>query len=71
MIIKFQHKTQEFISDLSKGIDISIPLTSESAGPKCFFAPNFKIEPVISGNFIGEISAGSPVNFRNIFINPW
>ena len=70
MIISFQHKTQEFISDLSKGIDISIPLTSESAGPKCFNAPNFKIEPVISGNFIGEISAGSPVNFRNIIINP-
>jgi len=70
MIIKFQHKTQEFITDLSKGIDISIPLISNSVGPKCFYAPNFKIEPFISGNFIGEISAGSPVNFRNIFINP-
>lgn len=70
MIIKFQHKTQEFITDLSKGIDISIPLISNSVGPKCFYAPNFKIEPVISGNFVGEVSAGSPVNFRNIFINP-
>jgi kynurenine formamidase len=70
MIIRIQHKTQEFISDLSKGIDISIPLISGQPAPKCFFAPDFKVEPVKSGNFIGEITAGSPVNFRNIFINP-
>ncbi len=70
MIIKFQHKTHEFKCDLSKGIDISIPLTSNSKGPKCFFAPDFKVEPVISGSFIGEVTAGSPVNFRNIIVNP-
>lgn len=70
MEISLTFNKQQYKTDLSKGIDISIPLTSGSGGPKCFFAPNFKIEPVVSGNFIGEISAGSPVNFRNIFINP-
>ena len=70
MQISFTFGHQIYNTNLRAGIDISIPLTSESAGPKCFFAPNFKIEPVISGNFVGEVSAGSPVNFRNIFINP-
>ena len=70
MIISFFFSNKKYTSDLSKGIDISIPLISESKGPKCFQAPSFVIEPVVQGDFIGSTMEGSPVNFKNIFINP-
>ncbi len=70
VIIKFKHNTRLYSANLSKGLDISIPLISDASGPKCFYAPNFKIEPLVLGDFIGEVSAGSSVNFRNIIINP-
>ncbi|MBK9736091.1 MAG: cyclase family protein [Saprospiraceae bacterium] len=70
MIISFSFSNKQYISDLSFGLDISIPLISGSNGPKCFHAPSFNIEPVVMGDFIGSTQAGSAVNFKNIFINP-
>ncbi len=70
MLISFVFDGLSYKSDLSAGKDISIPLISNAKGPKCFYAPDFKIEPVIAGDFIGSVEAGSPVNFKNIFINP-
>lgn len=59
-----------FSTDLSQGIDISIPLKHGTTGPKCFYAPDFRIEPVIAGDFVGSTDNGSPVNFKNIYVNP-
>lgn len=59
-----------YIADLAEGYDLSIPQVSNARGPKCFFAPDFRIEPVVAGSFVGEVSQGSPVNFRNIMVNP-
>ncbi len=70
MLISFVFDGLSYKSDLSAGKDISIPLISEAVAPKCFYAPDFKIEPVVAGDFIGSVEAGSPVNFKNIFINP-
>lgn len=56
--------------DLDHSIDISIPLVSGAAVPKCFWAPNMVIDPVKSGDFIGDIDQGGVVNFKNITINP-
>jgi kynurenine formamidase len=56
--------------DLSNGIDISIDFISDSDGPNCFYAPKFKTYPLVSGEFIGAIEDGSPVNFYNVHINP-
>lgn len=60
----------EYVADLDRSMDISIPLISDAAGPKCFFAPAFKVEAVKTADFIGSVSAGSPVNFNNVMINP-
>lgn len=57
-------------TDLRRGFDLSIPLVSNASRPKCFYAPDFRVEPVVSGDFTGEVSQGSSVNFRNIMINP-
>lgn len=66
--VKFQGKVYEV--DLNSGIDISIPLDSDSPGPNCFYAPFFQVSPVMQGNFIGDTRKGSPVNFYNVQINP-
>ena len=49
-------------------MDISIPYQSQ--GVNAFWAPDVVIEPYRSGNFIGDISQGGSVNYRNIQFNP-
>ncbi len=54
---------------LDEPIDISIPIGHKSS-PKAFYAPEVSFDPLVSGDFIGSIEKGSPVNFYNIRINP-
>ena len=70
MKIVLKHKRQAYSCDLSKPLDISLPLKSGAKGPKCFYAPDFSIEPYVSGEFIGSVKAGAPVNFYNVQFNP-
>jgi len=59
-----------FEIDLSKPIDISIPLTNTDANPIAWYIEKPTIEPVKFGNWIGKVSEGSSTNFNNIFFNP-
>lgn len=70
MVIQFTSNDKQYTADLSKPIDISIPLKSGSDNPNCFYAPHPKFEPVRDGNFVGAVNEGGPVNFFNVFINP-
>lgn len=70
MKITLKHKRNSYSCDLSKPLDISLPLKDGATGPKCFYAPDFSIEPFKSGNFIGSVAAGAPVNFYNVSFNP-
>ena len=56
--------------DLSKPIDISIPLTNTDKNPIAWYIEKPEIEPVRFGNWIGKVSEGSSTNFNNIFFNP-
>lgn len=56
--------------DFCKPMYISIPLDFQGTNPNCFFAPFPEALPVRSGDFIGSIDEGGPVNFKNIKINP-
>ena len=57
--------------DLSKPIDISIPLTNNEQNPIAWYQNAPQIEPVIMGDWIGKVSEGkSATNFNNIFFNP-
>lgn len=57
--------------DLSKPIDISIPLTNTDENPIAWYIEKPVIEPVIFGDWIGKVSEGkSSTNFNNIFFNP-
>lgn len=56
--------------DLSKPIDISIPLSNTDANPIAWYIEKPAIEPVVFGDWVGKVSEGSSTNFNNIFFNP-
>ena len=57
--------------DLSKPIDISIPLTNNEQNPIAWYQNAPEIAPVTMGDWIGKVSEGkSSTNFNNIFFNP-
>ena len=56
--------------DLSKPIDISIPLKASDKNPIAWYLGQPKIEPVKDGEWIGKVSEGASVNFNNIVFNP-
>ncbi|KIO53854.1 cyclase family protein [Flavobacterium hibernum] len=57
--------------DISKPIDISIPLTNTDENPIAWYIEKPVIEPVVFGDWIGKVSEGkSSTNFNNIFFNP-
>lgn len=59
-----------FTIDLSKPIDISIPLSNSEKNPIAWYIEKPQIEPVVFGEWIGKVSEGSSTNFNNIFFNP-
>ncbi|RTY76037.1 cyclase family protein [Flavobacterium sp. RSP46] len=71
MLATIQHNNQSIEVDLSKPIDISIPLTNTDENPIAWYIEKPVIEPVIFGDWIGKVSEGkSSTNFNNIFFNP-
>jgi arylformamidase len=70
MISKITHKGKGYNVDLSKPIDISIPLRAGEENVNAWYSPAVKIEPVRMGDWVGDVKQGGSVNFRNIFFNP-
>lgn len=71
MITIINHQNNEFKIDLSKPLDISIPLTNTDQNPIAWYQNKPEIEPVTMGDWIGKVSEGkSSTNFNNIFFNP-
>jgi arylformamidase len=54
--------------DLSKPIDISIPLGPD--GPRAWYVAPMSIAPVINAHFTGSVALGGSVNFRDVKFNP-
>ena len=64
-----KHGGQIFAVDLSKPIDLSIPL-STGQNPIAWYLDKPKIEPVRMGDWVGKVSEGASTNFNNINFNP-
>lgn len=56
--------------DLSKPIDISLPLRAGKENVTAWYVDPLRIEPVRMGDWIGDVNQGGSVNFRNIYFNP-
>lgn len=70
MKIRFQSQGQSYQADLSKPLDISIPLRHGHQNPNAYFAPAPEFQPVEAEGFVGDTRQGSPVNFYNLKLNP-
>jgi kynurenine formamidase len=57
--------------NLSKPIDISLPITANDKNPIAWYQNPPEITPVIMEDFIGKVASGkSATNFNNILFNP-
>ena len=68
MITHIEHQGNTFTIDLSKPIDLSIPMHAE--GPRAWYAGKMRIAPVINQYFTGSVALGGKVNFNDVFFNP-
>lgn len=60
---------QSIIKLLQSGIDISLPVRTDGGASAWYVAPP-TIEPVRADAFVGAVTEGGSVNFRNVFFNP-
>jgi arylformamidase len=70
MIATIFHLGREYKVDLFKPIDISIPLTNSEECASAWYVGPMKLEPVVTGEWVGDVNKGGSVNFRNITFNP-
>jgi kynurenine formamidase len=70
MIVQISHRGRRLEADLSKPLDISIPLIEGHETVNCFYAPFLEVAPVVAGSFIGSTAQGGLVNFLNVKLNP-
>lgn len=70
MIATIETNSRKYKIDLSKPLDISIPLKASKSNVNAWYIEEPKIEPVQDGEWIGSVSKGASVNFNNIQFNP-
>jgi arylformamidase len=70
MFATIHHKGKDYKVDFYKPIDISMPLSTEPTSASAWYVSPMKIDPVVMGEWIGDVNQGGSVNFRNITFNP-
>lgn len=63
-------KIKNHTIDLSKPLDISIPMRGDASNVNAWYVGHPKIEPHIDGDFVGKITEGASTNFNDIWFNP-
>lgn len=70
MITIIKDKNKNYTIDLSKPLDISMPLRASKTNANAWYIEEPKIEPVVLGKWIASVKKGASVNFNNIAFNP-
>jgi kynurenine formamidase len=70
MIAQLTINNKSIKVDLTKPLDISIPLSATNKNPIAWYLDEPKIEPVKEGEWIAKVSEGASINFYNIEFNP-
>lgn len=65
-----EHHSKLIKIDLSKPLDISIPLRASKDNVNAWYIAEPKIEPVVDGDWVASVNQGAAVNFNNIYFNP-
>ncbi len=63
-------KINDHTIDLSKPLDISIPLRGDVSNVNAWYVGHPRIEPHTDGDFVGKITKGASTNFNDIWFNP-
>ncbi len=70
MKITIHANGKDYTADLSKPLDISLPITADGHNPVAWYLGQPVIEPVKMGEWTGKVSEGASTNFNNIYFNP-
>ncbi|PNQ75122.1 metal-dependent hydrolase [Hanstruepera neustonica] len=70
MLATIHTNSRNYKIDLSKPLDISIPLKASKSNLNAWYIDEPKIDPVQDGEWIASVSKGASVNFNNIQFNP-
>ena len=70
MLAIVQCNSKRYKIDMSKPIDISMPLRATGDNVIAWYQGQPQITPVEQDGFIGSVKAGSSVNFNNVMFNP-
>ncbi len=70
MIASIIHQSATYAIDLSKPLDISIPLRGNATNVNAWYVGHPTIEPHKEKSFVGKVSEGSSTNFNDIQFNP-
>ncbi|MFH6602486.1 cyclase family protein [Maribacter algicola] len=70
MIATIKNNDTNYRIDLSKPLDISIPLFGNFTNVNAWYLDQPRIEPHTEGEFIGKVSEGASTNFNDIWFNP-
>jgi arylformamidase len=69
MLAIIEHNQKRLTIDLSKALDISIPMRSGTQNPNAFGIQHPEFTPFAAGGFIGSVAMGGSVNCENLWIN--
>jgi arylformamidase len=70
MIATIETNSRKYKIDLSKPLDISIPLRASKKNVNAWYIDEPSIEPVEIDSWIASVAKGASVNFNNIKFNP-
>ena len=70
MIATIQYNSRKLQIDLSKPLDISMPIRASKNNVNAWYVDEPKIEPFNDGEWIASVKEGARVNFNNIQFNP-
>ncbi|GGG41919.1 arylformamidase [Croceivirga lutea] len=70
MITTIKYNSRNLKIDLTKPLDISIPMSGSSDDINAWYVDAPKIEPHVNKGFIGSVKEGAVINFNDIYFNP-
>lgn len=70
MLASIQYNSRKLQIDLSKALDISIPIRSSKSNVNAWYIDEPKIEPVVLDDWKASVAEGASINFNNIQFNP-
>lgn len=70
MLATIEYNLKKFQIDLSKPLDISMPLRASEKNVNAWYIDEPKIEPAKDGEWEAAVSKGASINFNNVYFNP-